>query len=138
MLKIAANISKPKLKSYISKQSEFLTDTPVPDVLPQKAKMLAWAIFLFYFIENGTVGLIPSSFYFIYRNIRISDFILYGLIIYSFFSAAEYTELFRSKSTIILKLMLAYLLAQFFVSCVLYDYNVIEYIIYVFNSTVHL
>src|SRR5260221_587082 len=98
-----------------------------PAVLPLNAKMLAWGIFLVYFIENGTLGLIPKNVYSLYRNIRISDFLIYALTIYSFFCTKEFTKMYSSKAAIILKLMLLYLLAEFFVSCTLYDYNVIEY-----------
>ena len=57
--------------------------------LTANAKILAWGIFLIFFIENGTLGLIPKDFYFVYRNMRISDFLLYGLTIYSFYDAKD-------------------------------------------------
>lgn len=95
--------------------------------LPLNAKMLAWGVFLFYFIESGTLGLLPQNFYFVYRNIRVSDFIMYGLTIYSLFCTKDFRKVYQSKASVILKLMLLYLLAQFFVSCTLYDYNVLEY-----------
>ena len=41
-----------------------------------RGRVLAFTIFLYYFIENGTLGLIPPKYYMLYRNIRISDFIL--------------------------------------------------------------
>lgn len=127
MLRVAANTHMHALHLKRHKIISDLSGDNKPEVISQKTKFLAWGIFLFYFIESGTLGLIPSNFYFIYRNIRISDFLLYGLTVYSLFCTPEYKELYRSKTTIILKLMLAYLLVQFFVSCILYDYNIIEY-----------
>lgn len=95
--------------------------------LPLNAKFLAWAIFLLFFIENGTMGLLPKQFYFVYRNMRISDFLLYGLTVYSFFKVNEYRELYRSVSLLIPKLILVYLLAQFTLSSILYEYNFVEF-----------
>ena len=66
-----------------------------------KAKVLAVGIFLFFFFENGALGIIPKQYYMVYRSIRISDFILYALVIYSLFCYKEYKELFHSKSFII-------------------------------------
>lgn len=92
-----------------------------------KARILAFAIFLFYFIENGTLGLIPQKFYMVYRNIRISDLILYGLIVYSLYCIREYKDLFKSKSFLIAKIILLYFLFEFGVSAIKYDFNPIEY-----------
>lgn len=92
-----------------------------------KARLLAFAIFLFYFIENGTLGLIPQKFYMVYRNIRISDLILYGLIIYSFFCIREFKDFFKSKSFLIPKVILAYFLFEFIVSAIKYEFNPFEY-----------
>lgn len=92
-----------------------------------RARILAFAIFLFYFIENGTLGLIPQKFYMVYRNIRISDLILYGLIIYSFFCIREYKDLFKSRSFLLPKIILAYFLFEFGVSAIKYGFNPIEY-----------
>jgi hypothetical protein len=96
-------------------------------VLSLKAKMLAIALFLYFFIERGTLGLLPPSSYFIYRSIRISDFIQYALIIYSFFCIKEYITLFRSKSFLIVKLILLYIVLEFIISAISYQFNVIEY-----------
>lgn len=90
------------------------------------AKLLAWCIFLIIFIENGTLGLIPKQFYYIYRNMRISDFLIYGLILYSLFNVREFEKLFKSKLMIFPKLFLAYFLFQFIISSIKYDYNIIE------------
>jgi hypothetical protein len=95
--------------------------------LPLNAKLLAWGIFLFFFIENGTIGLIPKNLYFIYRNVRISDFLLYFLTIYALFNIKEYAELYRSKTLIIIKVLIVYLFFQFIISSFLYDYNVLEF-----------
>lgn len=48
-----------------------------------RARVLALVLFLYYFVENGTLGLLPEKYYFLYRNVRISDLILYVLIVYS-------------------------------------------------------
>jgi len=95
--------------------------------LPQSAKLLAWSLFLFFFIENGTIGLVPKQFYFVYRNMRISDFLLYGLTLYALFNVKEYSVLFRSRAFIIPKLLISYLLFQFVFSSILYEYNIIEF-----------
>ncbi len=96
-------------------------------VLSLKARILALGIFLFYFIENGTMGIIPQKYYTVYRSMRLSDLLLYALIIYSFFKYKEYKNLFNSKLLIIIKIYLFYLLFQFFVSYLRYDFNPIEY-----------
>lgn len=90
------------------------------------AKLLAWGIFLIIFIENGTLGLIPKQFYYVYRNMRISDFLIYGLIFYSLFNVREFQKLYKSKLMIFPKLFLIYFLFQFIISSIKYDYNVIE------------
>lgn len=95
--------------------------------LPANAKVLAWGIFLIFFIENGTLGLIPKSYYFVYRNMRISDFLIYGITLYSLFSIKEYTELYRSKPMILVKIIFLFLFGQFIVSSILYQQNFIEY-----------
>lgn len=96
-------------------------------IISMKAKGLAIAIFMFSFIENGTLGLFPEKFLFVYRNIKISDFILYGLIIYSFFYYKEYRALLHSKSLLIAKILLLYILFEFFISFIRYGFNPIEY-----------
>ncbi len=96
-------------------------------VLSLKAKMLAIAFFLYFFIERGTVGLLPPSAYFVYRSIRVSDLIQYALIIYSFFCIKEYISLFRSKSFLIVKLILVYIALEFIISAIAYKFNIIEY-----------
>ena len=92
-----------------------------------RTRFLAIAIFLYYFIESGTIGIVPEKAYVLYRNIRISDVILYGLIIYSFFNYREFKDLFKSRSFLIAKLILFYILFEFAVSAVRYGFNPIEY-----------
>lgn len=96
-------------------------------VISYRAKILAVCIFLYYFIENGTLGLVPSKFYFVYRNIRISDLLLYGMTFYSLVMYREYKDLFNSKPFFIAKVFIAYLLFEFFVSFLRYSFNPIEY-----------
>lgn len=97
------------------------------NILPANAKMLAWGIFLIFFIENGTLGLIPRNYYFVYRNMRISDFLIYGLTLYSLFNIKEFTELYRSRIMILIKVILLFLFAQFIISTILYQQNIFEY-----------
>jgi len=92
-----------------------------------KARLLAIGIFLYYFIENGTLGLLPSKLYFVYRNMRISDILLYGLTIYSLARYKEYKDLFKSKPFLIAKIFVAYLLFEFAVSVIRYGLNPFEY-----------
>lgn len=92
-----------------------------------KSRMVALGIFLFYFIENGTLGLVPEKYYFIYRNVRISDIILYILIAYSIACYKEYKELVKSRSFLIAKIFLAYIVFEFVVSFIRYEFNPIEY-----------
>lgn len=96
-------------------------------VINLRARILAVGIFLYYFIENGTLGLIPSKYYLLYRSIRISDLILYVMVLYSFVSYKEYKILFKSKAFLIAKIFLAYLLFEFLVSYIRYGFNPIEY-----------
>jgi hypothetical protein len=91
------------------------------------AKFIAVAIFLYFFIENGTLGLTPSVYYATYRSMRISDFILYALVIYSFLNFREWKDLYHSRSFLVPKLILLFLLLQFLVSAIVYKFNVIEY-----------
>ncbi len=95
--------------------------------ISREAKILAWGIFLYLFIEKDTLGLIPPSFYTLYRAVKISDLLLYGLVIYSLFNIREYESLFRSKTLIIVKILLVYLLAEFIISVVQYGQNPLEY-----------
>jgi hypothetical protein len=95
--------------------------------LPQKTKLLAWAIFLVFFIENGTLGLLPRQLYFIYRNVRVSDFLIYGLTIYSLYNVKEFSEYYKSPLLIIIKVLFVYLLFQFIISTILYNMNAVEY-----------
>jgi O-Antigen ligase len=127
MFRIAVNTIKPKSSGFRKPATGSVFTTEVPVVLPKNAKMLAWGIFLIYFIENGTLGLIPRNFYFVFRNVRLSDILIYALTVYSIYSSKDFLELYRSKSVFILKLMLVYLLGQFIVSCILYNYNILEY-----------
>jgi hypothetical protein len=88
-----------KLPDSVS-NSKLLTNVKF---LPLKTKMLAWWIFLIFFIEAGTMGLLPRSFYFVYRNVRLSDILLYMLTVYSLFCVKEYQDLYKSKSFLIIK-----------------------------------
>jgi len=97
------------------------------DYVAPNAKLLAWGIFLIIFIENGTLGLIPKQFYYVYRNMRISDFLIYALTIYAFYNAKEFPKLFHSKALLLPKLLLIYFLFQFIISSIKYEYNVIEF-----------
>ena len=92
-----------------------------------RARILALFLFLYFFIENGTLGLLPAKFYMIYRNVRISDLLLYGLILYSLYCHREYSYLLKSKAFLLAKIFLAYILFEFFVSYLRYGYNPLEY-----------
>lgn len=92
-----------------------------------KIRLLAIGIFLYFFIENGTLGLVPSKLYFVYRTMRISDFLLYGLTLYSLSRYKEYKDLFKSKPFLIAKIFIAYLLFEFAVSVIRYGLNPFEY-----------
>ncbi len=127
MLRIASNTIRQRSAGISAGIQKPTLGAESQSPLPQKAKLLAWAIFLFYFIENGTLGLLPKEMYFVYRNMRVSDFLLYGLIVYSLWCVKEYRELYSSKLLIIVKVMLLYYLAQFLVSSILYNYNLLEY-----------
>ncbi len=96
-------------------------------VVNLKARILAICIFLYYFIENGTMGLVPVKFYLVYRSVRISDLLLYGMVIYSFFHYKEYKELFKSRSFMVAKIFLLYLLFEFAVSFLRYRFEPFEY-----------
>jgi hypothetical protein len=96
-------------------------------VVSLQTRLLALGIFSYFFIENGTLGLFPQSLYIIYRNVRLSDFVLYALVIYSLFYIREYRDFFKSRSFLVAKLVLAYLLFEFVISYVRYKFNVLEY-----------
>lgn len=96
-------------------------------VTSMRARVLAICIFLYYFIENGTMGLIPSKYYMIYRSIRLSDMLLYCMTAYSLYHWKEYRDLFKSRSLLIAKILIAYLLFEFAVSAIRYGFNPIEY-----------
>ena len=96
-------------------------------VLNLRARVLAICIFLYYFIENGTMGLVPQKYYMVYRSVRLSDMLLYGMIVYSFFFWREYEDLFKSKSFLVIKILLAYYLFEFAVSAFRYGFSPIEY-----------
>jgi len=116
-------------KNVISKSRYYYSENILKDelVVNLRARFLAIAIFLFYFIENGTLGLIPQKLYIVYRNMRISDLILYGLVIYSLLNIREYKDLFKSRAFFIVKLMLVYFLFEFSISAIRYGFNPIEY-----------
>jgi len=96
-------------------------------VLNLRARMLAICIFLYYFIENGTMGLVPQKFYMVYRSVRLSDMLLYGMILYSFFYWREYRDLLKSRSFLVVKIFLAYLVFEFVISAFRYGFSPLEY-----------
>lgn len=111
--------------NYLQGYSEnFIKETLVTNL---RARILAISIFLFYFIEQGTLGLIPQKYYMVFRNVRLSDLILYALVIYSLINYKEYRDLFKSRSFLIAKVVLSYLLLEFFISWLRYGFNPIEY-----------
>ena len=74
-----------------------------------RARMLGLAFFLYFFIENGTLGLLPAKFYMLYKNVRISDLLMFGMIIYSIFCHREFSDLLKSKAFILAKIFLIYI-----------------------------
>jgi hypothetical protein len=96
-------------------------------VLNLKARVLAICIFLYYFIENGTMGLVPQKYYMVYRSMRLSDLLLYGMIGYSLMFWKEYKDLLKSRSFLVVKLILLYLVFEFIVSSFRYGFNPVEY-----------
>ncbi len=122
-------LKRPALPLNINRSLFSYSETLINQgiVISLKTRLLAIAIFLYFFIENGTLGLFPPTWYSIYRNIRLSDFILYSVIIYSFACVKEFRELYKSKSFIATKLVLFWLLFEFTISAVRYEFNVTEY-----------
>jgi hypothetical protein len=128
MVRIITNTLRSKNNTQINgSANSSIYSSLKTDFISRKAKLLAWAMFLYYFIENGTLGLIPSSFYTLYKTVKISDLILYGLVIYSLMNIKEYESLYKSKTLIIVKLLLVYLLFEFIISVVQYSQNPLEY-----------
>ncbi|MCI0448154.1 MAG: hypothetical protein L0Y79_00010 [Chlorobi bacterium] len=119
---IYGNYAASKSKYYYSEN--ILKDELVVSL---KARFLAIALFLYFFIENGTLGLLPEKVYYVYRNMRISDLILYALVLYSWINIREYLDLFKSRAFFIVKLLLLYFLFEFAVSAIRYGFNPIEY-----------
>lgn len=119
--------------NYRSALRNNFSGKPFVEILEEKkyvsreVKILAWSIFLFYFIENGTLGLLPRSYYYAYRSVRLSDIIMYMLIIYSFFNVKSWAEVYRSNTLIVAKVLLLYMTFQFIVSVILYEQNFLEY-----------
>lgn len=118
------NFSKRNLQE---KNVSFSDVLYTKNYLTLNAKLLAWGIFLIFFIENGTLGLIPKQFYFVYRNVRISDLLLYGLTVYSLYNSREFITLYRSRTILLPKLILLYLFFQYIMSSILYEYNALEF-----------
>lgn len=116
-------VTSGKKPDYKPTFSEVLEER---NFLTLNAKLLAWGIFLIFFIENGTLGLIPKQFYFVYRNMRVSDFLLYALTAYSLFNVKEFSKYYHSRALLLPKILLVYFLFQFVVSSMMYDYNFIE------------
>ncbi|RPI17211.1 MAG: hypothetical protein EHM58_10140 [Ignavibacteriae bacterium] len=92
-----------------------------------RTKVLAFSIFLYYFIENGTLGLFSEKSYMVFRGMRLSDLILYALVGYTAFCFREYQDLFKSKIFLMVKIFLLYLVLEFFISAIRYKFNIIEY-----------
>jgi hypothetical protein len=111
-------------KTNVLYSENFLKEELVTNV---KARLLALGIFLYYFIENGTLGLVPPKYYLLYRNIRISDMLLYGMTLYSLLRYKEYKDLFKSKPFMIAKLIILYFLFEFVISVFRYGYNPVEF-----------
>lgn len=129
MAKIITNVLTFKKRFADTYDRAFYTDTDFhqPRFISQEAKLLAITIFLIFFIDEGTLGLLPRQMYFLYRNVRVSDVLMYGLIIYSFFQAKEYYKLFTSRSLLIIKILLVYLSIQFIGSVIYYEVDPVEY-----------
>lgn len=127
VVRVSNNLRLRANGNNLPRKKTFAEELESKNFLPANAKILAWGIFLIFFIENGTLGLIPRNFYFVYRNMRISDFLIYGLTIYSLFNAKEYADLYRSKSLVLIKAILLFFFAQFIVSTILYQQNFFEY-----------
>src|SRR5207249_1672205 len=51
----------------------------------------------------------------------------YSLIIFSLFRIKEYKAIFKSRAFLITKILLLYLLFEFFYSCIQYDVNPVEH-----------
>lgn len=128
MVRVITNNFRDKFRAYPNKHLNNRESISYQEfMMTQKAKMLAWGIFLVYFIENGTLGLVPKQMYFVYRNVRISDLLIYFLTIYSLLNIREFAELYKSKTMILAKILLCYLFFQFLISVLLYDVNMLEY-----------
>jgi hypothetical protein len=95
--------------------------------MTRNTKILAWGIFLMFFIEAGALGLLPRNLIFVYRNMRISDILLYILLIYSVFCLKEYQDLYKSRVFLVVKILMLYMLFQFIISVIAYKVNVVEY-----------
>lgn len=108
-------------------QTEHIPDVISSRLLPLNTKLLAISIFLIFFIENGTLGLVPRNFYFVYRNVRISDLLLYATIVYSIYCNKEIIGLLRSRSLWVVKYFMLYLFFQFVISSIAYKVDIIEY-----------
>lgn len=133
MEKTAANtflgFRKPSVGASPKKSDHLKGDKFIRDnlVISLRARILAIAFFLYLFIEAGTLGLLSEKTYIVYRNVRISDFIMIGLVVYSFLNIREYVDLFKSKAFFVTKVFLAYLVFEFLISFIRYDFNILEY-----------
>ncbi len=128
MVRIITNTLRSKNNTPIDRSANSINSQSLKtNFISKKAKVLAWVIFLYFFIEKDTIGIIPSQFYTLYRAVKISDLILYGLVIYSFFNIKEFESLYKSKTLTIVKILLVYLFFEFIISVVLYSQNPIEY-----------
>lgn len=120
---IGGSVIRGDRSTILYSESNYKTEL----VTSMRARVLALSIFLYYFIENGTIGLIPSKYYLVYRSIRISDMLLYFMTAYSLYHWKEYRDLLKSRSFLIAKILIAYLIFEFVVSAIRYGFNPIEY-----------
>jgi hypothetical protein len=128
LFRVASNYRRGRLRvNKLPHSTDSLPDVVSSKLLPLNTKILAISIFLIFFIENGTLGLLPRNFYFVYRNVRISDLLLYATIVYSIYCNKEIIDLWRSRSLWIVKYFMLYLFFQFIISSIAYKVDIIEY-----------
>ena len=91
---------KPGYTDIKNRKSFFYSETVKSRelYLSSRAWFLAFAIFVYHFVQSGTLGIFPEKWYLYYRSIRLSDLLLYALVIYSFINIKEYIELLSSMT----------------------------------------
>jgi hypothetical protein len=128
MVRILTNTFKPHLGTLSLGRNGFEKDSTVQaENISSKAKMMAWWVFLIIFIDNGTLGIFPQQLYLLYRGVFLSDILIYALIIYTFFHLDEIRKEMNSKLMIVVKFLLFFFLAMFFISVILYKADPVEY-----------